>query len=187
MARTATARATATRSDSSRFVEDTAPVVTQAGAEATAVGDATLATGSVTVNGADLGKVTVVKGVVEASAYASGGGVFTDAGTFVFVEGADLVFSRTIVRSSEDGSGTTSKVYFTAVDFEAFNFASGPKFIESFTEGTLRTSVAVDDYIARVEAYASASGTATSVTVLTDAYVTVGSSDITGYAEVIIA
>ncbi len=185
----AKASAKATASAGPKLVADTTVVSAEAGTEASALGDATLATGSVTLKGRDAGQVTLVKGSAEATAAATGDGAYANAGTFCQVDGADLVISRTVLRSGDgaDGSAATSETFTFAIDLNRFDFSSGPRLIELYAEGSLDIgTLTLDGNVATVEAHATAAGDATYALALTDAYASVGAADVTGYAQVLI-
>jgi hypothetical protein len=183
----ATAKAGATTTKG--IVADKSTVSAEAGAEATAVGDATLATGFVKLKGRDVGPVTLVSATAEATAAATGADSYAGAGSFAQVQGADLVISRTVVTTAEtaDGMATTSVTRLFAIDIDAFDFAGGTRRIELYDErGTDLGTLALSGSVATVEAHATAAGDATYALALTDAYAAVGAADITGYAQVLI-
>jgi hypothetical protein len=107
------------------------------GGEANAIGDETLATGDILSQLVDLGSVTVAFGsaVFEAAAHSAEQLVYAAADTFADVAGADIVvmFTEKSTFYSADGSIATEKctTSFVAIDFEDFDFATGPVVIDA--------------------------------------------------------
>jgi hypothetical protein len=174
----------------SMLTQDTTPVTAVMGVEATAYGDGTLATGSLTLTGTSDGAVTRIAGTATGTASATGDGAYADAGTFGIADGADLVLSLTFVSTSPDGDAATSTTRMLVLDLEGFDFPQGTLTFERFAETTLYAAPRPDPYASVATATAEVSASSddgTSVTALTSASAYVGVSEITGYGEVIIA
>jgi hypothetical protein len=169
---------------------DTTSVTAVMGVEATAYGDGTLATGSLTMTGTSDGAVTRIAGTATGTASATGDGAYADAGTFGTADGADLVLSFTIVSTSPDGDAATSRTKMLVLDLEAFDFPQGTVTLEQYAETTLHAAPLPDPYASTATATAEVSASSedgTGVTALTSASAYVGASEITGYGEVVIA
>jgi hypothetical protein len=172
------------------LTQDTTSVTAVMGVEATAYGDGTLATGSLTLTGTSDGAVTRISGTATGTASATGDGAYADAGTFGTADGADLVLSFTIVSTSPDGDAATSSTKLLVLDLEGFDFPQGTLTLDQYAETTLYAAPLADPYASVAMATAEVSASSddgTSVTALTSASAYVGASEITGYGEIVIA
>ncbi len=156
------------------------------GAEATAVGDATVAMGNVSLEMTDRGRVTTVQGEAATSGAATGGATSASADTYADVKGADFVFTYT-VKSSGSGAGSanaasTTKVF--ALAFDDFDFPGGPiqlDFVHTASPDGLELR-GVDRNVAQVNARAVSEGDATLALTQTNSSAAGGSSWIAGDA-----
>ncbi len=171
--------------------QSTSTVTAVLAADALAIGTGTLTTGSLTLQGTTSGLITKVSGTATATATATGTDAYASAGTFGTADGADIVLTLNFV-SGGDGSAfssSSSTTQLLVLDLAGFESADGPITRDAFYETLLAPTVLPEDGTssAIVTADASAAGSATYAQALTTASAYVGSSDITGYTEVIIA
>jgi hypothetical protein len=124
--------------DARKLQADTSPVTAVVGGEGTAIGTDTLVDAEIFSRLIDFGSVTVAFGSADFQSVALDGDgmAFATADTFADVAGADLVLVYTQKVSTSGGDETSyaterSTTSYIAIDFEEFDFCSGPLVLNS--------------------------------------------------------
>lgn len=130
---------------------DTSPLVTELGGDATAVGENTLAKGTLDAKTVDVGLVTYSVATASFTAAASsplGGAAVASTSSFANVAGADLVFTfntheQLPVSAQANTAYSKSTTTVIAIDFEFWDRPQGPLVIEQ-TKHAVHTTGKID-------------------------------------------
>ena len=168
-------------------------LVMDVGGDATAVGDDTLAEGSIVTRVVDRKKVTIGRGstTFSATAESQDGLAYATAGTYADVEGADIVITKTRKVSGNGAddaawSTETSRTRVIAIDIKGLDLRNGPITIDKTKErSTAARPASVQGNQTKLTADVQARGVNTLASVdgsvlTTSGLSTVGASALTG-------